>query len=330
MTPTPALPGRPVDAVMAAQRAAAFATRSIKDRAKALGLRRAVSLLDLTTLEGRDSPERVRALCRKAIAPLPEFPREIDPAEGDADARTHPKWQPVPSVAAVCVYPTLVPTALEALAGTLVKVASVATAFPSGQSPLALRIAEVRQAVEAGAEEIDMVISRGLFLAGRLDAVREEIRETRAACGGAHLKIILETGELETLDAVRRASDLAIEAACAVPGLPDPLDGEIFIKTSTGKVAPAATMPVSLVMLEAIRDRFLAGGPRIGLKPAGGIRTAKQALHYLVMVQETLGGEWLSPALFRIGASTLLDDLLRQILKQAGGGYAASWDVAVG
>lgn len=318
MTMPQALP-RAVDAVMAAERAASFSRRSIKGDAKAAGLRLAVSLLDLTTLEGRDDDERVRALCRRARSPLPGFPA--------AGASGSPRLAPVPPVAAVCVYPTLVPAAREALAGSGVRVASVATAFPSGQSPLSLRVEEVRRAVELGADEIDMVISRGRFLEGRLDAVREEIREVRAACGKAHLKIILETGELETLDAVRRASDLAIDAACAVPGLPPPADGEIFIKTSTGKVSPAATMPVSLVMVEAIRDRFLAGGPRIGFKPAGGIRASKQALHYLVMIRETLGAEWLSPHLLRIGASTLLDDLLRQVLSQAGGAYAASWDL---
>ncbi len=309
----------PVDPVMAAERAASFTRRSIKGRSKAIGLRKAISLLDLTTLEGRDDAERVRALCRRARAPLPGFPRGGDPREA--------RFEAVPPVAAVCVYPSLVPVACESLAGSGVRVASVATAFPSGQSPLSLRVEEVRFAVESGADEIDMVISRGRFLEGGFDAVREEIREVRAACGGAHLKIILETGELETLDAVRRASDLAIDAACGTPGLPPPRDGEIFIKTSTGKVSPAATMPVSLVMIEAIRDRFLAGGPRIGLKPAGGIRAAKQALHYLVMVRETLGAEWLSPHLFRIGASTLLDDLLRQVLRQAGDAYAASWDL---
>jgi deoxyribose-phosphate aldolase len=305
----------PVDATMAAARAASFTKRSIKEPAKSRGLRLAISMLDLTTLEGKDSPEKVRALCRKAIRPWAGSLR------GGAE--------PVPPVAAVCVYPSLVPVARECLAGTAIKVASVATAFPSGQAPLATRLEEVRRAVEDGADEIDMVISRGLLLAGREQAVREEIAETRAACGRAHLKIILETGELETLDRVRRASDLAIEAACTAPGLPAPADGEVFIKTSTGKVNPASTMPVALVMMEAIRDARRCGGPRIGLKPAGGIRTAKQALHYLVMLRETLGMEWFTPTLFRIGASSLLDDLLRQVLKAADGGrYVASWDVS--
>jgi deoxyribose-phosphate aldolase len=207
-----------------------------------------------------------------------------------------------------------------------VKIASVATGFPSGQYPLEVRLEDVRQAMAAGADEIDMVINRGAFLAGRVDEVAHEIREIKSACGHGHLKIILETGELETYDAVRRASDLAIEAASSVPGA-DPLqDGEVFIKTSTGKIAPAATMPVTLVMLEAIRDHFLATGIRIGMKPAGGIRTAKQALHYLVMVKETLGDAWLSPHLFRFGASTLANDILRQLTKQASGRYMNAYD----
>ena len=309
------LAAHPVDAVMAAARAASFTKRSIKEPAKSRGLRLAISMLDLTTLEGKDSPEKVRALCRKAQRPWPgPLPEGIEP---------------VPPVAAVCVYPSLVPVARECLEGSGIKVASVATAFPSGQAPLATRLEEVRRAVADGADEIDMVISRGLLLAGREAAVREEIAETRAACGSAHLKIILETGELESLDLVRRASDLAIEAACNVPGLAAPADGEIFIKTSTGKVNPASTMPVALVMMEAIREARRHGAPRIGLKPAGGIRTAKQALHYLVMLRETLGMEWFTPTLFRLGASSLLDDLLRQVLKAAHGGrYAAAWDVS--
>lgn len=294
---------------MAARRAAHFTTRSIKTAAKRQGLRLALSMVDLTTLEGKDTPEKVRALCRKAIRPW----------EG-------PLEPPAPSVAAVCVYPTLVATAREELVGSTVKVAAVATGFPSGQYPLDVRLADVRAAVAAGADEVDMVINRGAFLAGRYDQVAEEIRLTREACGAAHLKIILETGELETLDNVRRASDLAMEAASRVPGLPAPRDGEVFIKTSTGKVQPAATMPVTLVMLEAIRDRFLATGVRMGMKPAGGIRTAKQALHYLVMVKETLGDEWLTPALFRFGASALANDLLRQMVRLERGVYMASSD----
>jgi len=278
-------------------------------------------MLDLTTLEGKDTPEKVRALCRKAIQP-------VDIPAG----RPALEW-PAPHVAAVCVYPMLVPTAKEALAGSGVNVAAVATGFPSGQYPLDIRLRDCVDAIAAGADEIDMVMSRGLFLAGRFDEIAQEIRETRARCAQppkgkpAHLKIILETGELETLENVRRASDLAIEAACSVPGLAAPKDGEVFIKTSTGKVQPAATMPVTLVMLEAIRDHFLATGIRIGMKPAGGIRTAKQAISYLVMVKETLGDEWLTPHLFRFGASALANDLARQILRMQGGGYMAACDI---
>jgi len=299
-------PSPPVDAIMAARRAAFFTTRSIKTDAKRAGLRLALSMVDLTTLEGKDTPERVRALCRKAIRPY----------EGDCAP-------PVPSVAAVCVYPNLVPVAKQALAGSAVKVASVATGFPSGQYPLEVRLADVRAAVADGADEIDMVINRGAFLAGRFDEVADEIARTREACGLAHLKIILETGELETLDLVRRASDLAIHAAASAGPI---RDGEVFIKTSTGKVVPAATMPVTLVMLEAIRDHFLRNGVRIGMKPAGGIRTAKQSLHYLVMVKETLGDAWLTPDLFRFGASALANDLLRQILRLERGVYMAATD----
>jgi deoxyribose-phosphate aldolase len=228
----------------------------------------------------------------------------------------------------------MVPVARECLAGSGVKVAAVATGFPSAQYPLDVRLRDCADAIAAGADEIDMVISRGLFLAGRFDEVAREIRETRALCvhppagRPAHLKVILETGELETLDAVRRASDLAIEAACTVPGCAVPEDGEVFIKTSTGKVQPAATMPVTLVMLEAIRDAFMSSGVRIGMKPAGGIRTAKQAIAYLVMVKETLGDAWLSPELFRFGASALANDIARQLLRMQVGGYSAHYDVS--
>ena len=296
----------PVDTVMATRRAAFFTTRSIKTDAKRTGLRLALSMVDLTTLEGKDTPEKVRALCRKAMRP---YEGELTP--------------PMPSVAAVCVYPTLVPIAKEVLAGSTVKIASVATGFPSGQYPLSVRLSDVRDAVAAGADEIDMVINRGAFLSGRYDEVADEIMRTREACGSAHLKIILETGELETLDNVRHASDLAIDAASRCGPIDD---GAVFIKTSTGKVQPAATMPVTLIMLEAIRDHFLRTGVRIGMKPAGGIRTAKQALHYLVMVKETLGDAWLTPSLFRFGASALANDLLRQILRLERGVYMASTD----
>lgn len=291
---------------MLEQRAASFTKRSIKNESKLAGLRLAMSMLDLTTLEGKDSTEKVRSLCQKAMRPH----------EGDID---------VPSVAAVCVYPALVSVAKQELAGSTVKVASVATGFPSGQYPLEVRLADVRDAVAAGADEIDMVINRGAFLAGRYGVARDEIRQVRAACGFAPLKIILETGELETYDNIRRASDLAIEAAASAGSISD---GEVFIKTSTGKVAPAATMPATLVMLEAIRDHFLRTGVRIGTKPAGGIRTAKSALHYLVMVKETLGDDWLTPRLFRFGASTLANDLLRQLLRLRTGRYMASYDFA--
>ena len=302
---------RTVDPVMAARRAAEFTTRSIKTTSKDAALRLAVSMTDLTTLEGADTPERVHALCDRARRPVP----------GDHDP-------PVPPVAAVCVYPTLVATAKARLAGSGIKVASVATAFPSGQAPLDVRLADVAAAVEAGADEIDMVINRGAFLAGRYDEVQDEIAAVKRACGDAHLKIILETGELGTLDRVRLASDLAIEAGLSEPSRGDRIeDGEVFIKTSTGKISPAATMPVVLVMLEAIRDRFLDTGERVGMKPAGGIRAAKAAIHHLVMLRETLGDDWLRPHLYRFGASSLLDDLGRQILRRSRGRYAGVGDV---
>ncbi|MBX3403941.1 MAG: deoxyribose-phosphate aldolase [Phycisphaeraceae bacterium] len=311
---------RTVDAVMLEQRAASFRTRSIKASAKMAGLRLAMSMVDLTTLEGKDSPEKVRALCRKAVMPGVDH-------QGSALA----------PVAAVCVYPNLVAVAREELAGTPIKVASVATGFPSGQYPLAVRIEDTRRAIRDGADEIDMVISRGSFLAGKYDLVAEEIREFKAVCNASpsiggdarahvHLKVILETGELETYDNARRASDLAIEALL-VDGADGPA-GTGFIKTSTGKVTPAATMPVTLCMLEAIRDCFLSTGHMIGMKPAGGIRTAKDALHYLVMVKETLGDRWLNPDWFRFGASALVDDLVRQIRKQGSGKYSARYDYA--
>ena len=297
-----------VDAVMAAERAASFTKRSIKSDAKRAGLLLALSMLDLTTLEGKDSPEKVRALCRKAITPDANDPS-------------------LPSCAAVCVYPALVKTARKALAGSGVKVASVATGFPSGQYPLEIRLEDVRRAVGDGADEIDMVINRGAFLAGRYREVADEISLVKEACDDAHLKVILETGELETLDNVRRASDLAIRAMNEAGGA----HGH-FIKTSTGKVQPAATMPVTLVMLEAIRDWYLETGQVVGMKPAGGIRTAKQSLHYLVMIKETLGDlvpescPWLTPEFFRFGASTLANDVLRQIAWLKRGVYMASHD----
>lgn len=278
---------------MAEERAAAFTKRSIKTAAKLTGLKMAVAMMDLTTLEGKDTPGKVAFLCRKAIQP--------------AD----PKYD-VPSCAAVCVYPSMVKHARKFLgADSPVHVASVATGFPSGQYPLRTRLEEVRRAAGDGADEIDMVIDRGAFLAGKHALVFDEIATVKEACGPAHLKVILETGELGTLDNVRLASQIAMEA------------GGDFIKTSTGKVNPAATMPVTLVMLEAIREYFLATGVRIGMKPAGGIRTSKQALAYLVMVKETLGDDWLTPDLFRFGASTLVNDVLMQIAKLAEGNYQA-------
>ena len=285
-------PGRSVtvDQVALEERSAALGKRSIKKATKVAGIRLAISMCDLTTLEGKDSPGKIRQMCAKAIRP--------DPADLS-----------VPPVAAVCVYPDLVVIAKRALSGSTVKVASVATAFPSGRSPLSLKITDVRRAVSAGADEVDMVIDRGAFLAGDLRKVFDEIASVKEACGAARLKVILETGELETYDNVRRASDLAIGA------------GADFIKTSTGKIQPAATPPVTLCMLEAIRDHWLATGVKIGMKPAGGIRTSKQALHYLVLVKETLGADWLTPDLFRFGASSLVNDLLMQLRKEETGRY---------
>ena len=295
-----------VDTVMVEERASSFTQRSIKTQSKTQGLRLALSMIDLTTLEGKDSDEKVRSLCRKAITP---WEGEMTP--------------PLPSVAAVCVYPSLVTIASRALEGSGVRVASVATGFPSGQFPLSVRLDDVVKAVGAGADEIDMVINRGAFLSGHYEEVAEEIKQVRLVCGGAHLKIILETGELETLENVRAASDLAIEAAASAGPI---ADGEVFIKTSTGKVNPAATMPVTLVMLDAIQSYFDKTGVRIGMKPAGGIRSAKQSLHYLVMVKETLGNDWLTPKLFRFGASSLTNDILRQLVRQHTGRYTATYD----
>jgi len=324
------LPTSPsVNAIAVEARAKSFTTRSIKRESKMTALRLALSMVDLTTLEGADSPEKVRSLCRKAVRPF----------ERDEEVL----GERLPHVAAVCVYPSMVPYVREALdraheadsrmgrpphpgplppgggEGGRVKVASVATGFPSGQFPLSVRIADVERAVADGADEIDMVINRGAFLSGRYDEVAREIREVCAACGEAHLKVILETGELATYDNVRRASDIAIANVRA---------GD-FIKTSTGKVSPAATMPVTLVMLEAIRDAYLDDHKVIGMKPAGGIRTAKQAWHYLCMVNETLGGAWVTPERFRFGASSLANDLLRAMVKLKTGRYPAGYDFSV-
>jgi deoxyribose-phosphate aldolase len=279
-----------VDAVALEERSATLAKRSIKREAKGFALDLAVRMMDLTTLEGADTPGKVAALSSKAIRP--------DPAD-----------LTVPSVAAICVYPNLVPTALERTRGTSVKVASVATGFPSGQTPTYVKVAEVREVAEMGADEIDMVIDRGAFLSGRYAKVYDEIVQVKEAAGGRHLKVILETGELGTYDNVRRASLLAMAA------------GADFIKTSTGKLPSAATLPVTLVMLEAIRDVYEETGRRVGMKPAGGIRQAKQAVQYLVQLHETLGPEWLTPDLYRLGASTLLNDVLMQIRKEKTGRY---------
>ena len=283
------LPG--VDQVGAEARAAALGTRSIKKGAKVWALETAIRMVDLTTLEGADTHGKVRNLCAKARRPDP-----TDPG--------------CPPVAAVCVYPDLVAPAVDALHGSGIAVASVATAFPSGRASLQTKLADVKEAVNAGAGEIDMVIDRGAFLAGRYLDVFDEIVTVKQACGPAHLKVILETGELATLDNVRRASWLAL------------LAGGDFIKTSTGKVSPAATPPVALVMLEAVRDFAEATGEPRGVKLAGGIRTAKEAIRYLVMVKETAGERWLDPDLFRFGASSLLNDLLMQRTKERTGVYA--------
>ncbi|GAA2132114.1 deoxyribose-phosphate aldolase [Actinomadura napierensis] len=283
------LPG--VDEVGAQERAARLATRSIKTSAKAEAIDLAISMVDLTTLEGADTAGKVRALCAKAVRPDPSDPT-------------------VPKVGAVCVYPDMVETAVAALDGSGIGVASVATAFPSGRAPLEAKLADTRAAVAAGAAEIDMVIDRGAFLSGDVLKVFEEITAVKQACGQAHLKVILETGELATLDNVRRASWLAMRA------------GADFIKTSTGKVSPAATLPVTLVMLEAVRDYRAATGRQIGVKPAGGIRTTKDAIKYLVLVNETAGPDWLSPQWFRLGASSVLNDLLMQRRKLSTGVYS--------
>jgi deoxyribose-phosphate aldolase len=282
----------PVDQVGIDERVARLQTRSIKKESKVEALELALSMLDLTTLEGSDSAGKVRQLCVKAI-------------------HVHDAL-PLPRVAAVCVYPTLVRVARETLAGSGIHVAAVATAFPSGQADRETKIRDTRYAIDEGADEIDMVISRGEFLRGEFAAVHDEIAEIKSICGPLLLKVILETGELGTLDRVRQASDLALAA------------GADFIKTSTGKIQPAATPAVTLVMMEALRDFHDRTGERRGLKPAGGIRTAKQAVQYLVMLHETLGVEWLTPDLFRIGASTLANDLVMQIAKERQGVYQSA------
>lgn len=279
-----------VDQIGVEERVSRFCKRSIKKQSKLEALKLALSMIDLTTLEGQDTPGKVRQLCQKAL-------------------HLHDSLPGLPHVAAVCVYPTMVGVAKQALAGHDINVASVATAFPSGMAPLSIKLEETKIAVQEGADEIDMVISRGAFLQGQYAAVFDEIAAIKAACGDAHLKVILETGELGTLDRVRHASVLAMHA------------GADFIKTSTGKIQPAATMPVTLVMLDAIRDYYYDTDRRVGMKPAGGISKAKQAIQYLVMLRETLGQAWMTPELFRFGASSLANDLLMQIQKQLTGVY---------
>jgi deoxyribose-phosphate aldolase len=281
---------KPIDQTGIEERCARFTTRSIKNKTKIEGLKMALSMIDLTTLEGKDTPGKVKQMCYKAM-------------------HLHDSYPGLPTVAAVCVYPSMVAVAKEALRGSAVKVASVATAFPSGQSTPEIKIADTRYAVDAGADEIDMVISRGRYHSGEYQYVFDEIAAIKEACGKARLKVILETGEMGTLDDVARASRIAIAA------------GADFIKTSTGKIKPAATMPVTLVMLEVIRDHYFATGKMVGMKPAGGISTSKLALHYLIMVKETLGEAWLTNEWFRFGASSLANDVLKQLVKQKTGVY---------
>lgn len=282
-----------VDEVGVRERAARFQTRSIKKESKVEALRMVLSMIDLTTLEGQDTPGKVRQLCQKA-------------------AHLHDALPELPHVAAVCVYPTMVGVARKALGDQPINVASVATAFPSGMAPRQVKLEETRIAVEEGADEIDMVISRGAFLQGEYGFVFDEIAAIKEACGKAHLKVILETGELGTLDRVRRASVLAMHA------------GADFIKTSTGKIQPAATLPVTLVMLQAIRDYYYDTARMVGMKPAGGISSAKLAIHYLVMLRETLGTAWMTPEWYRFGASSLANDVLMQLQKQATGVYQSA------
>jgi len=281
------------DTVGVLERVDRFCTRSIKTASKVEGLKLALSMIDLTTLEGKDTPGKVRQLCYKAL-------------------HLHEHLDNIPNVAAVCVYPTYVKIAKNELKGSGIQVASVATAFPSGQSNLSTKIMDTQFAVEQGADEIDMVISRGEFLAGQYNFVFDEIAAIKEACGKAHLKVILETGELDTLDNVRKASEIAMYA------------GADFIKTSTGKIQPAATMPVTYVMLDAIKDFYLKTGKIIGMKPAGGISTSKIALQYLVMLNEVLGDKWMNNTYFRFGASSLANDILMQLVKSETGFYQSS------
>jgi deoxyribose-phosphate aldolase len=287
-----------IDQVGVEERVSRFTKRSIKKESKVAGLKIALSMIDLTTLEGKDTPGKVKQLCYKAMHPHDAYSLLSGETEGA-----------LPTVAAICVYPSMVKTAKKALEGSKIKVASVATGFPSGQAPRDVKIRDTKYAVSEGADEVDMVISRGKFLAGEYNFVFDEIATIKEACGTARLKVILETGELTTLDKVRRASDIAMHA------------GADFIKTSTGKIQPAATMPVTLVMLEAIKDFYYSTGKMIGMKPAGGISKSKAALHYLVMVNEVLGKDWLNNHWFRFGASSLANDILMQLVKEKTGLY---------
>ena len=282
-----------VDKVGVEERVARFQTRSIKNEAKMEGLKMVLNMIDLTTLEGKDTPGKVRQMCYKA-------------------QHLHDAYPGLPNVAAVCVYPSMVGIAKKAVGNSGVKVASVSTAFPSGQAPSDIKVRDTKFAVDEGADEIDMVISRGKFLAGEYNFVFDEIAMIKEACGSARLKVILETGELASLDQVRRASDIAMYA------------GADFIKTSTGKIQPAATMQVTYTMLCAIKDFYLKTGVKVGMKPAGGISSSKLALHNLVMVKETLGNGWLDNEWFRFGASSLANDVLMQILKQSIGHYQSA------
>lgn len=296
------IPYFPIDRVGADERAATFTKRSIKKESKLDALYTIIEMMDLTTLEGMDTPGKVRQLCQKAKYPVAEhYTKQF---------LQDPRFRPIPSVAAVCVYPNMIKTAKKALEGTGVHLACVATNFPSGQLDLRLKLKEVEKCIRDGADEIDMVINRGAFLSGDYQTVFDEVVAVKDICGDkAHLKVILETGELKTYDKIRMASWLSMMA------------GADFIKTSTGKVQPAATMPVTLIMLQAIADYFDETGRMVGMKPAGGIKTAKQAIAYLVMVNEILGPKWIDPDWFRFGASSLLNDVLKQIFKQLTGRY---------
>jgi len=279
-----------IDKLGVIERTNRFCKRSIKNSAKEMGLHLSLSMIDLTTLDGKDTPEKVRQLCYKA-------------------QHLHDSMEGLPNVAAVCVYPTFVSVATKELEGSGINVASVSTAFPSGQSTLEVKISDTKFAIDQGADEVDMVISRGKFLSGEYNFVFDEIAAVKEVCGKAHLKVILETGELDTLDNVRKASEISMHA------------GADFIKTSTGKISPAATMPVTYVMLLAIKDYYKKTGIKIGMKPAGGISTSKQSLQYLVMLKETLGDDWMNKDLFRFGASRLANDILMQLQKKKSGFY---------